>query len=100
MILRIEAYPQIMGRPATRCSEPCQCIASSHAGNSKGTAGSVLDVPAAYVAREGVAGVCLARASVDELPFENAVFEAVICSGALQLFPDTLVGADSLRSAA
>jgi SAM-dependent methyltransferase len=45
----------------------------------------------AYVARDGVPGVHLARARVEELPFENAVFDGVICSGSLHLFPDTVL---------
>jgi len=95
-------------------------IASFHAETLKGITGSVLDVAcgpatygrriaspsrsvygidismgmlrqgAAYIAREGVVGIQLARGSVDELPFENAVFDGAICSGALHLFPDTV----------
>jgi SAM-dependent methyltransferase len=101
-------------------SSSLRSIASFHSKTMEGVTGSVLDVacgPAtygrriasptrsvygidismgmlrqgtAYVAREGVAGVHLARASVDELPFENAVFDGAICSGALHLFPDTV----------
>jgi SAM-dependent methyltransferase len=44
-----------------------------------------------YVAREGVLGVHLARASVEELPFGNAVFDGCVCSGSLHLFPDTVL---------
>ena len=95
-------------------------VASFHAKTLKGITGSVLDVacgPATYsrriasssrnvygidismgvlrqgmtyVARDGVSGVHLAQASVEELPFENAVFDGVICSGSLHLFPDTV----------
>jgi ubiquinone/menaquinone biosynthesis C-methylase UbiE len=102
-------------------------IASFHAETLKGIAGSVLDVacgPATYsrriaspsrdvygidismgvlrqgmtyVARDGVLGVHLARARVEELPFENAVFDGGICSGSLHLFPDTVL---SLREIA
>jgi SAM-dependent methyltransferase len=94
-------------------------IASFHAETLKGITGSILDVacgPATYtrriaspsknvygidismgvlrqgmtyVAQAGVPGVHLARARVDELPFENAVFDGVVCSGSLHLFPDT-----------
>jgi ubiquinone/menaquinone biosynthesis C-methylase UbiE len=42
-------------------------------------------------ARDGVSGVHLARARVEELPFENAVFDGGICSGSLHLFPDTVL---------
>jgi ubiquinone/menaquinone biosynthesis C-methylase UbiE len=45
----------------------------------------------AYVARDGIPGVYLARARVEELPFENAVFDGVICSGSPHLFPDTVL---------
>jgi ubiquinone/menaquinone biosynthesis C-methylase UbiE len=44
-----------------------------------------------YVEQDGVQGVQLARARVEELPFENAVFDGVICSGSLHLFPDTVL---------
>ena len=43
----------------------------------------------AYVRRDGVPGVHLARARVEELPFENSVFDGAICGGSLHLFPDT-----------
>jgi ubiquinone/menaquinone biosynthesis C-methylase UbiE/uncharacterized protein YbaR (Trm112 family) len=102
-------------------------IASFHAETLKGITGSLLDVacgPAtysrriaspsrdvygidisigvlrqgmAYVARDGVPGVHLARARVEELPFENAVFDGGVCSGSLHLFPDTVL---SLREIA
>jgi SAM-dependent methyltransferase len=41
------------------------------------------------IAREGITGIRLARARVEELPFENAVFDGAICGGSLHLFPDT-----------
>jgi SAM-dependent methyltransferase len=50
-----------------------------------------------FVARDGVQGVHLARARVEELPFENAVFDGSVCSGSLHLFPDTVL---SLREIA
>lgn len=43
-----------------------------------------------YILQDGVTGVRLARARAEELPFENAVFDGVICSGSLHLFPDTV----------
>jgi ubiquinone/menaquinone biosynthesis C-methylase UbiE len=94
-------------------------IANFHSETLKGINGSVLDVacgPAtysrrlaspsrnvygidvsegvlrqgmAYVAKEGLQGVYLARARVEELPFEGTVFDGGICSGSLHLFPDT-----------
>jgi SAM-dependent methyltransferase len=102
-------------------------IASFHSETLNGITGSVLDVacgPATYsrriaspsrdvygidismgvlrqgmtyVAREGALEVHLARASVEELPFENDVFNGAICSGSLHLFPDTVL---SLREIA
>jgi len=50
-----------------------------------------------YTKRESITGVHLARARVEELPFDNAVFDGAICSGSLHLFPDTLL---SLREIA
>ncbi|MGA2367124.1 MAG: class I SAM-dependent methyltransferase [Dehalococcoidia bacterium] len=102
-------------------------IASFHSKTLEGIIGSVLDVacgPAtygrriatpsrnvygidisigmlrqgkAYIERDNVPAVHLARARVEELPFENAVFDGVICSGSLHLFPDTVL---SLREIA
>jgi ubiquinone/menaquinone biosynthesis C-methylase UbiE len=96
-------------------------VASFHSETLKGIAGSVLDVacgPAtysrriaspdrnvygidvsmgvlrqgmAYVARENQLGVHLARARVEELPFEDDVFHGGICSGSLHLFPTTVL---------
>jgi SAM-dependent methyltransferase len=45
---------------------------------------------AAYAAQEGVSER-FARARVEALPFEDAVFDAVLCCGSLHLFTDTLV---------
>jgi SAM-dependent methyltransferase len=50
----------------------------------------VLQQGTAYVAREGITGVRLARARVEELPFADTVFDGAVCSGALHLFPDTV----------
>jgi ubiquinone/menaquinone biosynthesis C-methylase UbiE/uncharacterized protein YbaR (Trm112 family) len=44
-----------------------------------------------YFERENVSGIHLARARVEELPFENDIFDGAMCSGALHLFPDTLL---------
>jgi ubiquinone/menaquinone biosynthesis C-methylase UbiE len=96
-------------------------IASFHSETLKGVTGTVLDVacgPATYtrriasssrdvygidismgvlrqgmtcIERDNVKGVHLARARVEELPFENAVFDGAICSGSLHLFPDTVL---------
>jgi SAM-dependent methyltransferase len=43
------------------------------------------------IAREGLSGIQLARTRVEELPFENAVFDGAICGGSLHLFPDTML---------
>ena len=57
----------------------------------------ILQKGKAYTKREGIIGVHLARARVEELPFDNAVFDGAICSGSLHLFPDTVL---SLREIA
>jgi SAM-dependent methyltransferase len=44
-----------------------------------------------YIVRDHVPGVHLARSRVEELPFEDAVFDGAICSGSLHLFPDTVL---------
>jgi ubiquinone/menaquinone biosynthesis C-methylase UbiE len=41
------------------------------------------------IARGGVSNIHLARTRVEELPFENAVFDGAICGCSLHLFPDT-----------
>lgn len=102
-------------------SSSVDTIASFHSDTLEGIAGSVLDVacgPAtygrriaspsrsvygidismgmlrqgrSYVMRGHVPGVHLARARVEELPFEEAVFDGAICSGSLHLFSDTVL---------
>ena len=97
-----------------------ESIAEFHARSLDGVGGSILDVAcgpatyarrlasptramcgidismgmlqkgAAYIARDHVPGVQLARARVERLPFEAAVFNGAICSGSLHLFPDTV----------
>jgi SAM-dependent methyltransferase len=101
-------------------SSSLQSIANFHSKTLEGISGSILDVACGpvtygrriasstrvvygidismgmlrrgmtYAARDGVAGIHLARASVNELPFEEAVFDGAICSGSLHLFPDTM----------
>jgi ubiquinone/menaquinone biosynthesis C-methylase UbiE len=46
---------------------------------------------AAYVAKEGIPNVHFARARVESLPFEDGLFDAVLCCGSLHLFADTLI---------
>jgi SAM-dependent methyltransferase len=41
------------------------------------------------IARDGGSNIHLARTRVEELPFEDAVFDGAICGGSLHLFPDT-----------
>jgi SAM-dependent methyltransferase len=41
------------------------------------------------IARDGISNIHLARTRVEELPFEDAVFDGAICGGSLHLFPDT-----------
>jgi ubiquinone/menaquinone biosynthesis C-methylase UbiE/uncharacterized protein YbaR (Trm112 family) len=44
----------------------------------------------AYVERDRLDNVQLARAQVEALPFRNALFDAAICCGSLHLFADTV----------
>ncbi len=41
------------------------------------------------IARDGINNIKLVRANIEELPFENNVFDGVICNGSLHLFPNT-----------
>jgi SAM-dependent methyltransferase len=43
------------------------------------------------ILREGICNIHLAQTRVEELPFENAVFDGAICGGSLHLFPDTVL---------
>ena len=43
------------------------------------------------IKRENISSIQLAQTRVEELPFENAVFDGVICGGSLHLFPNTLL---------
>ncbi|MFC2138963.1 methyltransferase domain-containing protein [Bacteroidota bacterium] len=43
------------------------------------------------IARDSITNIKLARANVEELPFENNIFDGVICNGALHLFPNTQI---------
>ena len=45
----------------------------------------------AFLAREGIDNVSLARATVERLPFGDAAFDGAICCGSLHLFPDPLI---------
>jgi ubiquinone/menaquinone biosynthesis C-methylase UbiE len=42
-----------------------------------------------FIRHGDISGVYLSRARVEELPFPNEIFDGVICSGSLHLFPDT-----------
>lgn len=113
-------WQQLNLRLAGARTSSLDTIADFHSRTLAGVAGSVLDVacgPAtygrrlatpsrrvwgvdismgilrkglAYIARDRGSGVQLARARVEELPFEDGVFGGAICSGSLHLFPDTL----------
>jgi len=43
-----------------------------------------------YVERDGVPNVHFARATVEALPFRDGRFDAAICAGSLNHFPDTV----------
>jgi len=44
-----------------------------------------------YIAKEGIPNVHFARARVEALPFEDGLFDAVLCCGSLHLFADTVI---------
>jgi ubiquinone/menaquinone biosynthesis C-methylase UbiE len=46
---------------------------------------------AAFAAKEGPSNVHFARARVEALPFEDGLFDAVLCCGSLHLFADTVI---------
>ena len=46
---------------------------------------------AIYTAKEGIPNVHFARARVEDLPFENGIFDATLCCGSLHLFADTVI---------
>lgn len=50
-----------------------------------------------FINKEEITGIQLARARVEELPFENDFFSGAICSGSLHLFPDTLLALREIR---
>lgn len=52
---------------------------------------SMLRRGARYVAKEHTPNVHFARATVETLPFRDAVFDAAICSGSLNHFSDTVI---------
>jgi ubiquinone/menaquinone biosynthesis C-methylase UbiE/uncharacterized protein YbaR (Trm112 family) len=52
---------------------------------------SMLRVGVGYVERDGLPNVHFARAMVEKLPFPSGLFDAAICAGSLNHFPDTLL---------
>jgi ubiquinone/menaquinone biosynthesis C-methylase UbiE len=54
-------------------------------------AGRMLRQGATYAATEGNRNVHFARARVEALPFEDSLFDAVLCCGSLHLFADTVI---------
>ena len=52
---------------------------------------SMLRVGVCYVERDGLPNVHFARAMVEALPFPSGVFDAAICAGSLNHFPDTVL---------
>jgi ubiquinone/menaquinone biosynthesis C-methylase UbiE len=52
---------------------------------------SMLRQGARYVERDHVPDVHLARAKVEALPFRDGLFDAAICAGSLNHFPDTVL---------
>jgi len=52
---------------------------------------SMLGLGARYVERDGLPNVHFARAMVEALPFPAGLFDAAICAGSLNHFPDTVL---------
>ncbi len=52
---------------------------------------SMLRQGARYVERDGLPNVHFARAMVEALPFPSGLFDAAICAGSLNHFPDTVL---------
>jgi len=52
---------------------------------------SMLRQGARYVERDGLPNVHFARAMVEKLPFPAGLFDAAICAGSLNHFPDTVL---------
>ncbi len=52
---------------------------------------SMLRVGVRYVERDGLPNVHFARAMVEKLPFPSGLFDAAICAGSLNHFPDTVL---------
>ena len=52
---------------------------------------SMLRQGARYVDRDGLPNVHFARAMVEALPFPSGLFDAAICAGSLNHFPDTVL---------
>jgi SAM-dependent methyltransferase len=52
---------------------------------------SMLRVGVRYVERDGLPNVHFARALVEKLPFPTGLFDAAICAGSLNHFPDTVL---------
>lgn len=52
---------------------------------------SMLRQGARYIEREHVPDVHFARAKVEALPFRDGLFDAAICAGSLNHFPDTVL---------
>jgi SAM-dependent methyltransferase len=81
-VIDIACGPATYGR---RIASPSRCIYGVDI--SMG----ILQKGKKYITKEKIGGVRLAHARVEELPFENAVFDGAICSGSLHLFPDTVL---------
>ncbi len=62
---------------------------SNHGSNAIGDHLWTLKQGAKNIARDNIFDIFLARASVEDHPFENSVFDEVICNGSLHLFPNT-----------
>jgi len=56
----------------------------------------MLEQATEYAREKGIRNVCFARSSAERLPFPDAVFDGVTCSGALHTFPDTVETLDEM----
>ena len=59
---------------------------------------SMLRQGARYVERDGLPNVHFARAMVEALPFPAGMFDAAICAGSLNHFPDTVLALREINS--
>jgi ubiquinone/menaquinone biosynthesis C-methylase UbiE len=82
LVLDVACGPATYGR---RIASPCRSIYGVDISMGMLWKGKL------YIEQENVRGVHLARARVEALPFKNSIFDGGMCSGALHLFPNTIL---------